>query len=101
MTENTILEYDQNGFNFKTLSQNKPANTHSLSIKQKDTVNKIERNTAFINNNLKTLIKIFFNDKGKAVKQINIDGRDTIVTRTNYELDNVGNIVSESRIEGN
>ena len=101
LTENTILEYDKKGFNFKTLAQNKLANINSVSLKQRDTVNKTETNTAFINNNLKTLIKIFFNDKGKAVKQINIDGRDTIVTRTNYELDNVGNIVSESRIEGN
>ena len=100
LTQTDVFEYDKKHFNFKTLSKNMPANISSISTRQIDTINKTETTIALINDGSKRVVKFFFNDKGKVVKQLNINGMDTIAARTTYKIDNAGNIVSESRFEG-
>lgn len=101
LTQNDIFEYDNKKFIVRTISKNKPANINYIATRQRDSINKTETSKILINDSLKQEVKVFFNDKGKVIKQVNVDGKDTTITRTNYEIDKAGKIISEVRTEGN
>lgn len=95
------FEFDAKEFFTKSVSTNKRASINYILTVQNDSINKTSTRNILINDSIKQVVKVFYNNKDYVIKQIAFEQNDTTIFHYKYKFNKADKIISEIQFEEN